>query len=134
MIEFTIPVEPHPASRPKVNRYGVTYSKGHLRYQREFFQWYQSLPEPPLVEPFAKPTVLAVTMIFRCTKPPTSRLSTPRYDIDNLVKLPLDCMTKTGAFWDDDSQIEMLVAYKVFEPEPGTTVQISEINRPEEGP
>lgn len=105
-----IPVEPAPASRPKVNKFGVTYAKSHLAYVRAATPFV--VVETDLTYYPTQP--LTVTMAFVCTKAKTSRLLIPRYDIDNLVKLPLDIMTKSGNFWKDDVQIAELYANKRF--------------------
>lgn len=123
-MQLWIPIEPHPASRPRTSKYGVHYSKGHTAYKHaclEFLKSLDDLPPPNVTDP------LTVTLIFRCTKARTSRLIVPRYDIDNLAKLPLDCMTSSGLFWKDDVQVAELIAIKRFtetNEEPGTLVSV----------
>lgn len=126
-----IPIEPAPASRPKIGKYGVHYSKAHTAYKQQCDAFLEtlrdSLPPPELSAP------LSVTLKFRCTKAKTSRLIVPRYDIDNLCKLPLDCMTSSGLFWKDDVQVAELIAVKRFtEPDedPGTLVSVSVYQTP----
>lgn len=50
-------------------------------------------------------------------KPKTSKLSAPRGDIDNYIKLIFDCCS--GYLWDDDAQIEMMSANKVWADDKG---------------
>ena len=119
-----IPVEPAPASRPKVNRFGVTYAKSHLAYVRAATPYVEIVTDLEYYES----GILSVSIEFVCTKAKTSKLITPRYDIDNLVKLPLDIMTKTGNFWRDDVQIAELHAMKRFalpDEQAGTTISYS---------
>ena len=109
--DFRIPVEPTPASRPKIGKYGTHYSKAHTAYKQACLKFLESVEldhEPILVGN------LQVTLVFVCTKARTSKLITPRYDIDNLAKLPLDCMTSSGRFWKDDVQIDELLGVKLF--------------------
>lgn len=116
-----VPVEPAPASRPKVNKFGVTYAKSHLAYVRAATPHIQIITDLEYLEA----GTLSVSLEFVCTKAKTSKLLTPRYDIDNLVKLPLDIMTKTGNFWRDDVQIAELFAAKRFalpDEQAGTTI------------
>lgn len=119
-----IPVEPAPASRPKVNRFGVTYAKSHLAYVRAATPYVEIVTDLEYYES----GILSVSIEFVCTKAKTSKLITPRYDIDNLAKLPLDIMTKTGNFWRDDVQIAELHAMKRFalpDEQAGTTISYS---------
>lgn len=119
-----IPVEPAPASRPKVNRFGVTYAKSHLAYVRAATPYVEIVTDLQYYES----GILSVSIEFVCTKAKTSKLITPRYDIDNLVKLPLDIMTKTGNFWRDDVQIAEIHAMKRFalpDEQAGTTISYS---------
>lgn len=127
--EFTvfIPVEPAPASRPQVSRYGVRYAKSHQAYIQAFKTWMSSGANWE-EWPWLDKTLCEVDLQFYCTKPRTSKLQTPRYDIDNLVKLPLDCITDTGLIWHDDKQITTLTAYKAFagpEEEAGTWLSVT---------
>lgn len=110
-VSLFIPIEPAPASRPIVAKYGTRYSKSHMAYRDacdKYLAGLDGLPPPLMTEQ------LTVTLLFRCTKARTSRLVTPRYDIDNLCKLPLDCMTSSGLFWRDDVQISQLLGVKRF--------------------
>jgi len=55
---------------------------------------------------------------FHCKRAKNSKILTPRYDLDNLVKLVLDEMTSCGKFFTDDVQVTSLIAVKLFA-EPG---------------
>ena len=58
------------------------------------------------------------------SRPPASVLHTKKPDLDNLVKMILDCITLAG-LWHDDSQVVRLSAMKVYSPEPRTSVTVS---------
>ena len=45
-------------------------------------------------------------------RPKTTKLYTPRGDLDNLCKGVLDAATKTGRIWKDDAQIVAISATK----------------------
>ena len=103
------PVEPAPASRPKVGKFGVHYSKAHTAFVRKakpYAETHEGL--------YIGTGVILVVAEFVSTKARTSKLLTPNYDIDNAVKLPLDVMTASGRFWKDDKQVAELVAAKRF--------------------
>ena len=106
--EFFIDIEPVPASRPRVSRWGTYYGKRYERFRRTV---------KPLLTPYSGEVLkgpLAVHLDF-FVKPP-KRLSRlfPRGDIDNYAKGPLDSMTNHGGFWIDDDQITELFASKQY--------------------
>lgn len=78
---------------------GHSYEPASLKAAREWWMW--------TLRPFA-PNVMIdapVSMYFMFGfKSKLRGPRTQRPDCDNLVKLPLDCMTRLG-FWKDDSQI-----------------------------
>lgn len=103
------PVEPAPASRPRVAKFGVHYSKAHTAFVRK------ATPYAAIHDGLYIGTGnILVVVEFVSTKAKTSKLLTPNYDIDNAVKLPLDVMTASGRFWKDDKQVAELVAGKRF--------------------
>lgn len=58
---------------------------------------------------------LWIDVEFIVPPPKTVKRSSPRGDIDNFVKGPLDSMTKHGGFWNDDDQIVHLDATKRYQ-------------------
>lgn len=123
--EYYIPVPPVPASRPKVARFGTYYSKRHQQYVKDFATCL--LHYPPEWEYLDKEARLIVGLEFVCTRPKRVTNAAPHYDIDNLSKLPLDCMTSADIFWHDDRQIELLIAHKRYakvNEEPHTLVRV----------
>ena len=123
--EYYIPVPPVPASRPKVARFGTYYSKRHQQYVKDFATCLHH--SPPVWEYLPKETRLIVGLEFVCTRPKKVTKAAPHYDIDNLSKLPLDCMTSAEVFWHDDCQIELLIAHKRYakkDEEPHTLVRV----------
>lgn len=123
--EFYIPVPPVPASRPKVARFGTYYSKRHQQYVKDFSSWMTVVR--PRWRFLGKEERLIVGLEFVCSRPKKVVNPAPSYDIDNLSKLPLDCMTSAEIFWHDDSQIELLIAHKRYakeREEPHTLVRV----------
>jgi|TARA_B110000093_G_scaffold28792_1_gene28631 Holliday junction resolvase RusA-like endonuclease len=120
-----IPIPPVPASRPKVAKFGVYYGKRHKEYMKSFAAFLKVMPPQWTYLPEDKRLFIIIEFACKRLKCPSKVL--PRYDIDNLMKLPLDCMTSSDMFWKDDCQIEALVARKRYaEPneEPHTKVQV----------
>lgn len=109
-----VPIEPRPASRPNVSRYGVRYSKNHTEYQQRFKAWLKDGAQTTFDWPYIEKQLCSVTVEFVSTKARTSKLTTPPYDIDNASKLILDCITTAGLIWYDDKTIVHLDARKRF--------------------
>ena len=110
-----IDVEPAPASRPKVSRYGVRYAKSHMQYQHDFKKWYLGIAKDTQWPRYGT-ALCEVSLDFIATKAKTSKLLTPRWDIDNAAKLTLDCFTSIAAdtLWTDDVTISKLNLTKRF--------------------
>lgn len=106
---FVLPVEPRPASRPRISKYGTYYGKPYTVFRQTsqpYADAYDSYP------PIKGPIVILVEIV--CTKPKSGRLKYPRGDVDNYAKGPLDVMTKSGNFWDDDIQVVSLHCVKRY--------------------
>lgn len=113
LLHVFVDVEPKPASRPRVSRWGgVYYAKGYETFYAEC--------QRQLVAAKADSVEcgLAVALEFICPRAKTSKLLRPKGDVDNFAKGPLDAMTKVEKFWRDDSQVELLLVSKRFA-EPG---------------
>ena len=106
--EYFFEVEPVPASRPRVSKWGTYYGKRYEKFRREMREVLRQYPEAPLVGP------LAVWLEFHISPPKTTKREWPRGDVDNYIKGPLDSMTTHGGFWEDDDQIVFVRATKIF--------------------
>lgn len=134
--EFTLTKAPVPASRPRVTKFTTYYPKAHMAHKK-FLEDALSAVEPLA---FVGP----VSVKFKFVMPPykTSDHPVHRADVDNLSKLPLDCMTdatvdgeKEGPkkFWIDDCFVVDLHSLKRFAnegEEPHTVVAITPISGP----
>jgi Holliday junction resolvase RusA-like endonuclease len=107
-----IPVAPVPASRPRVSKWGTYYAPVYKTWMLAAEKW---LTANECADP--QPGVFAVHIEHICTKPKTTKLSTPRGDYDNYDKGLLDVLTKTGVLWKDDTQIALAVTSKRFSEE-----------------
>jgi Holliday junction resolvase RusA-like endonuclease len=122
VVEFTLDHKPVPASRPKITRTGLAfYPKSHEQYKQFLLTHLKEKPCLP------SSGVVEARFLFLMEPYKTSDYPTHRSDLDNLSKLPADCMTKCGSFWVDDNLIVGWQAYKMFTPEgvaPHTKVRV----------
>lgn len=128
---FTIEAEPVPASRPRVTRNGVAfYPQKHAAYAEYLKTFLKTVP------PLETQGPVEVLLLFVMPAYKTSDHPVHRADVDNLSKLPLDCMTKSVTelgerrFWVDDCFVVHLQAFKRFAREgeqPHTKIRIKTI-------
>lgn len=107
-VSIWVPVEPVPASRPRVTRWGVYYGKRYTNFRKEVSE-ILGRTDLPKGLPLAGP--LKATVKFFVTKPRTSSRKWPNGDLDNYLKT-LDSFN--GILWDDDDQILEFDAHKLF--------------------
>jgi len=103
-----LPVQPVPASRPRIGRFGAYYGKNYEQFRKDA----QPLANSATYTLTDKPLELWMECV--ALKPKQGKLLFPRGDIDNYIKGPLDVMTKAGKFWNDDDQIVQLTAVKRY--------------------
>lgn len=104
-----LPLEPVPASRPRVTRWGTFYLKTYSDWTAKAKKL---LGAGNLT--FHEKTPLFVVVESVSTKARTSKLTYPRYDVDNSAKAVLDVVTKVTGWWHDDDQIVLLTSSKRF--------------------
>lgn len=113
---FFIPLNPVPASRPRVGAYGTFYPKTYATWKKAA----EALKVA--IKKTSRPVLVVVESVVQ--RPATTKRDFPKGDVDNYAKAPLDVMTKLG-FWDDDDQVLGLFTAKRFtvgDEEPGTHV------------
>lgn len=101
-------MEPLPASRPRVTRWGTYIAKPYKEWLAAASKY---LKTTDARIPHGRHLAVVVEVV--CTRARTSKLSTPKGDIDNYVKAPLDAITHAG-LWQDDKWVTSLVASKRF--------------------
>ena len=107
--DYFFPVEPVPASRPRVSRWGVFYGKRYEKFRKDMRECLREYTGTPLTQK------LWVELEFICQLPKQTKRKFPRGDVDNFAKGPLDSMTSHGGFWSDDDQIVCLRVTKRFQ-------------------
>jgi Holliday junction resolvase RusA-like endonuclease len=107
--EIFLPVEPTPASRPRVSKWGVYYGKNYERFRREVRD---VIHDMDLSDNLKGP--LVVLLEFVVSPPKTTKRDYPRGDVDNYAKGPLDSLTSHAGVWDDDDQIVTMSVHKRY--------------------
>ena len=125
---LVLPLDPVPASRPRVTRWGAYYGKRYTEFRKRGNEILANLStlvlSPSNADLFPLYGVLEVTAIFNVVKPRTSKLSIPRGDVDNYFKTLDIC---NGIVWGDDQQIKVLHAIKRFNDVGSIELRIKEI-------
>ena len=114
---LSFPLEPVPASRPRVSRYGpVYYGKRYTSFRK---QAESVVPEVFTGQPLTG--TLEVIVTFFCKRPKTTKREEPRGDVDNYLKT-LDILN--GVVWEDDDQIKRITGTKRWEDEHGPRIEL----------
>jgi len=118
MLHLRLNLNPVPASRPRVTRWGAFYGKRHQAFREEALALLENMREQGNLPKNLLSGRLQVWVFIQVKKPKTSKLDIPRGDIDNYLKLILDCCT--GFVWEDDIHIEEVCGYKCFATDTGS--------------
>lgn len=131
---LVLPVKPVPASRPRVTRWGTYYLKTYKSYKDAAHEAIPVCKEETL------DCELTADIEFICYRPKTTKLLSPRGDIDNHMKAILDAVVGQAAtkkqacrlkhYISDDDIISHVTALKRYaEPheEPCTIITVSKI-------
>ncbi|MDP6213190.1 MAG: RusA family crossover junction endodeoxyribonuclease [Candidatus Thalassarchaeaceae archaeon] len=101
-----------PASRPRVSKWGTYYGKRHKAFRSAASDLLSEIRAASILPEGLLSGRLRVMVSFFVKKPKTSKLEIPRGDIDNYIKILLDCCN--GVIWEDDVLIEHICAHKTF--------------------
>lgn len=82
---------------------------------KEYQEWQKDAAAAlKAVEAFPVQGTCLVSITCAVQKPKTTKLETPRPDVDNYAKSVLDAITKDGRFWKDDTQVSELHVTKTW--------------------
>ena len=130
LLTCRVATAPSPTSRPRFARIGNfvrTYFAEN--YQTYVADCMKRMAEHAETFPIGgRPLVARFDVIG--ARPKTTKLSSPRGDVDNYVKGALDAATKAG-LWSDDGRIETLIVTKRWAKpgeEPGVLLTVGEMN------
>jgi Holliday junction resolvase RusA-like endonuclease len=101
-------IDPVPASRPRVSKYGTYY----LPTYRAFKKQMQELVAKDHKKFTKAEGPLSVAVWCCIERPKTTKRDYPTGDVDNYAKAVLDSLN--GVLWDDDDQILELVVRKSY--------------------
>lgn len=121
LAEVVIPLNPVPASRPRVTRWGTYY----LPTYRNWKAAAQKVLKTGTLNSEAELLVFVSVVVQRPKKPTYHYPS--RGDVDNFAKAALDALTKAEGYWKDDKQITFLMVSKRWTEEgeqPHTLIEI----------
>lgn len=111
-MHLRLDLNPVPASRPRVSKWGTYYGKRHKAFRSAALALLSEMREQGNLPQAPKGGRLWVRVGFHVQRPKTSKLTEPRGDIDNYIKILLDCCN--GHLWEDDVQVQRICAYKRF--------------------
>ena len=114
---LSFPIEPVPASRPRVSKWGTYYGKRYSEFRKVAAQ-----VVPEIYSGLPLNGTLEVTVTFYCKRPKTTKREEPRGDVDNYVKAILASLN--GKVFEDDDQIKRITATKRFEDSDGARIEL----------
>ena len=109
-MSLVVPLNPVPASRPRVSKWGTYYLKTYTKWMK---QAKLHLPDG-VDDPHYDKHPVAVLTEFVVKRPQRTKREWPIGDIDNYEKAAWDAITKCRAVWDDDDQILFSVSSKRY--------------------
>ena len=106
-VTFTLPFEPMPSPRPKVRVIGkfaqVYMDKGYMDLKARMAECVRGTVERVSDDRFTSPCAVVVDNV--ATPPKTTKLTAPKWDVDNAAKTVLDALTNSETVWKDDTQV-----------------------------
>jgi Holliday junction resolvase RusA-like endonuclease len=111
MYEWTFPISPIAASRPRVGRHGGYFTGPYKKFRNEMIDL---VPKVLGEGFFPYEDALHVDLELYIKQPKKTMLDMPRADVDNFIKAVLDSLN--GHLWEDDRQIKSIYAAKDWAP------------------
>lgn len=110
-MEWTFPISPIAASRPRVSKHGAYFAGPYKQFRTDMIEIVQDVLGDGFI-PIEYP--LSVDVEIYVKRPKKTKLDAPRADIDNYLKAIFDSLN--GHLWDDDKQIRTVYASKQWAP------------------
>jgi Holliday junction resolvase RusA-like endonuclease len=107
MPEWTFPISPIAASRPRVSRHGAYFAGPYKFFRKECAEVIPLVIGDNFV-PYDEPLTVDVELFVK--RPKKTKLSAPKADIDNYLKAVLDVLN--NKLWIDDTIIQEIYATK----------------------
>lgn len=129
LLHYRLMINPLPTPRPRVSKFGTYYPKSYSEYARDVQQQTAQVLDAEGAKAGPLEGRLGVVLDISVKRPKSSSLATPRGDVYNYAKGPLDAATQAG-IWKDDTQIAVLAATKRFAEaaeEPGVAVWVAQL-------
>ena len=104
--EFTFPISPVAASRPRVSSHGAYFTGPYKKFKLDMI----NVAEEVLGDFEPIDQIMHVDLELYVTRPKTTKLIQPKPDIDNYVKAIFDSLN--GKLWVDDTLIKSVYASK----------------------
>ena len=111
MYEWTFPISPIAASRPRVGKHGGYFTGPYKKFRNDMIDL---VPQVLGSGFFPYEEALHVDLELFVTQPKKTKLELPRADIDNFIKAVFDSLN--GNLWEDDKQIQSLYSTKQWAP------------------
>jgi len=126
-LHLRVEVEPVPASRPRISRFGgISYSKSYTHYRKTVGELIDNAMQGVDCAEFPLEGPLAVELHFLCRKPKKPSKPYPRGDIDNYTKSILDALENHAPIFTNDAQFIRMTATKSYtEGQPCTIIKIT---------
>jgi Holliday junction resolvase RusA-like endonuclease len=111
MYEWTFPISPIAASRPRVSKHGAYFAGPYKKFRNEMIDL---VPEVLGSGFFPYEGALHCDIEMYVRQPKATKLELPRADVDNFIKAIFDSLN--GQLWVDDRQIKSVYAAKQWAP------------------
>lgn len=111
-LEMNPPTTTHQQKKARVFRGRIKfYEPTKLKEARELYM--EALKPYTPVTPYTGALKIIMSFYFNTKTHNGNTWKTTRPDVDNIVKLPLDCMSALN-YWDDDASISVLKIEKIW--------------------
>jgi len=107
MPEWTFPISPIAASRPRVSKHGAYFRGPYKKFRHDMTEIVEEVLGYGF-KPIEEDLIVDLELVI--TRPKQTKLTAPRADIDNFIKAVFDSLN--GYLWEDDRQVLKLYAIK----------------------